>query len=168
MTDFSTLIMANHPNLVAHVEAHFLNEYVLSDGRSPMRVLKALVSSPRLADFCVRGFVADGHQEVGDSLLDRFTMLADLPQKTFGVPLAEWSQIAPMLEILPEYDFRDQTITRLQVWPFDPCDLSIESLKLAVAVSYTELELVREPRIVGALNELLLTYNFQADPDERN
>lgn len=168
MADFSTLIMANHPDLVARVEAHFRDEYVLKDGRSPMRVLKALISSPRLADFCVRGFIADGHQQVGDSLLDRFTMLADLPQKTFGVSLAEWNEISLMVEILPAYDFRDQTITRLQVWPFDPRDLSIDSLKLAVAVSYTALELVREPRIVGALNELLLTYNFQADPDERN
>ncbi|NLT88720.1 MAG: hypothetical protein GXW93_12705 [Pseudomonas lactis] len=167
MQDFSTLIMANHPDLIARMEQHFQEEYVLKDGRNPIRVLKALVSSPRLADFYVRDFNADGYLQVGDSFLDRYTMLADMPQKTYGVPLDRWNDVSPTVEIVSEYTSRDQTITRIQVWPFDPLCLNLESLKVAVAVSYTELELIREPRIVGALNDLMLAYNFQADPDEQ-
>lgn len=167
MLDFSTLIMANHPELLTRVKNNFRDEYVLKDGRSPMRVLRALVSSPRLADFFVRGFNHDGYVQVGDSFLDKFTMLADMPQKTYGVSLAQWSHISASVEILPDYNFRDLTVTRIQIWPFDPLELQLEPLKLAVAVSYTTLELIREPRIIGALNDLLSIYNFQADPDEQ-
>jgi hypothetical protein len=166
MVDFSTLIMASHPDLIARIKRHFEEEYALNDGRIPMRVLKALVSSPRLADFYVRDFSSDGYIHVGDSFLDRFTMLADMPQKTYGLSLHRWNEISSELVMVSDYDFRDLTITRIQVWPFDPRDLHLDSLKVAVAVSYTALELVREPRIVGALNELLRLYNFQADPDE--
>jgi hypothetical protein len=45
--------------------------------------------------------------------------------------------------------------------------LSPEAMKIAVAVSYTSLELIREPRIVGALNDLLRKYNVQVDPEEQ-
>ncbi|GAA0279977.1 hypothetical protein [Pseudomonas rhodesiae] len=166
MADFSTLIMANHPDLIARLKRHFEAEYVLKDGRSPLRVLKALVSSPRLADFYVRDFNSDGHVHVGDSFLDKFTMLADMRQKTYGLSLHRWNEVSSKAVMVSNYDFRDLSVTRIQVWPFDPRDLHLESLKVAVAVSYTALELVREPRIVGALNELLLTYNVQADPDE--
>lgn len=166
MVDFSTLIMANHPDLIARIKRHFEEEYALNDGRIPMRVLKALVSSPRLADFYVRDFSSDGYVLVGDSFLDRFTMLADMRQKTYGLSLHRWNEISSELVMVSDYDFRDLTITRIQVWPFDPRDLNLDSLKVAVAVSYTALELVREPRIVGALNELLRLYNVQADPDE--
>lgn len=166
MVDFSTLIMANHPDLITRIKQHFKEEYVLKDGRSPLRVLKALVSSPRLADFYVRNFNSVGHIHVGDSFLDRFTMLADMPQKTYGLSLHHWNEVSSKVVMVSDYDFRDQTVTRIQLWPFDPQDLHLESLKIAVAVSYTALELVREPRVIGAINELLLTYNFQADPDE--
>lgn len=37
----------------------------------------------------------------------------------------------------------------------------MDSLKVAVAVSCTALELMRELRVVGALNESLLTHNFR-------
>ncbi|KPC27614.1 Unknown protein sequence [Pseudomonas syringae pv. cilantro] len=40
-------------------------------------------------------------------------------------------------------------------------------MKIAVAVSYTALELIREPRLVGAINNVLHAYNFQADPHEQ-
>lgn len=99
--------------------------------------------------------------------LDKHTMLADGPQRTYGVSLERWSQISTSAKVIEAFPFRDSAVSRLQIWPFDPLRLSNEAMKIAVAVSYTGLELIREPRIVGAINELLRAYNFQADPHER-
>lgn len=167
MTDWSHLIMANHPDLQRRLLQHFSEEYTLDDGRTPWRVLRARVSSPRLADLCVKDFDPTGYIEVGDSFLEKHTMLADRPQKTFGVSLERWSEISSSITEVETFAFRDSTVSRIQIWPFDPMALSPEAIKIAVAVSYTALELIREPRIVGALNDLLREYNFQADPEER-
>lgn len=167
MTDISTLIMANHPDLLEKLERHLAFEYKLNDGSTPWWVLRSLISSPRLADVYVSGFDPDGYAEVGDTFLDKHTMLADRPQRTYGVSLERWSQISTSAKVIESFPFRDRTVTRLQLWPFDPVGLSHESMKIAVSVSYTALELIREPRIVGAINDLLSAYNFQADPHER-
>lgn len=94
-------------------------------------------------------------------------MLADRPQRTYGVSLERWKEISLSITEVETFGFRDVTVSRIQIWPFDPLSLSPEAMRIAVAVSYTSLELIREPRIVGALNDLLREYNFQADPEER-
>lgn len=76
MTDVSTLIMANHPDLLEKLERHLAFEYKLNDGSTPWWVLRSLISSPRLADVYVSGFDPDGYAEVGDTFLDKHTMLA--------------------------------------------------------------------------------------------
>ncbi|NNA05914.1 hypothetical protein HBN65_03685 [Pseudomonas lundensis] len=167
MTDVSMLIMANHPDLLEKLTRHLASEYTLKDGSSPWWVLRSLVSSPRLADIYVIGFDPDGYREVGDTFLDKHTMLADRPQRTYGVSLERWSRISTSMNVIETFPFRDSTVTRLQIWPFDPLGLGHEAMKIAVSVSYTALELIREPRIVGAINDLLSAYNFQADPHER-
>jgi len=159
--------MANHPELLRRLVQHFSEEYTLDDGRTPWRVLRACVSSPRLADVYVKDFDSAGFTEVGDSFLERHTMLADRPQKTYGVSLERWGQISSSITEIETFAFRDATVSQIQIWPFDPLSLAPEALKIAVAVSYTALELIREPRIVGAINDLLRQYNVQADPDER-
>ena len=164
MSDFTKLVMADESDLLERVQKHFRDESVLSDGRTPMRVLRSLVSSPRLADYTVRGFNADGFVHVGDSFVDEHTMLADCTQKTYGVELSTWKRIRADLEVITGFGFRDASVTRIQVWPFDPMSLSFDALKIAVAVSYTDVELIREERVVGALNDLLDIYNFEADP----
>src|SRR5450830_2202164 len=166
MTDVSMLIMANHPDLLEKLTRHLASEYTLKDGSSPWWVLRSLVSSPRLADIYVIGFDPDGYPEVGDSFLDKHTMLADRPQRTYGVSLERWGQISSSITEVKTFAFRDATISRIQIWPFDPLSVVPEAMKIAVAVSYTTLELIREPRIVGAINDLLREYNVQADPDE--
>ncbi|MNO07846.1 hypothetical protein D3C81_2302210 [compost metagenome] len=52
----------------------------------------------------------------------------------------------------------------MQVWPFEPNTITLEAMKLAVAVSYSDLELIRESRIYGAINEMLSEYRIDADP----
>ncbi len=93
MSNFTKLVMADEPDLLERVQKHFRDESVLSDGRTPMRVLRSLVSSPRLADYTVLGFNSDGFVHVGDSFLDEHTMLADWTQKTYGVELSTWKRI---------------------------------------------------------------------------
>ncbi len=94
-------------------------------------------------------------------------MLADRPQRTYGVGVERWGHISSSLTVVETIGFRDSSISRVQIWPFDPLSLAPEAMKIAVAVSYTALELIREPRVVGAINDLLHAYNFQADPHER-
>ncbi|WP_065894720.1 hypothetical protein [Pseudomonas sp. 44 R 15] len=167
MIDYSTLIMANHPHLLPRLRQHFSEEYTVDNGRTPWWVLRSIVSSPRLADVYVRGFDPAGFTEVGDSFLEKHTMLADRPQRTYGVSLERWGQISASLNVVDIIPFRDSAISRIQVWPFDPLSLAPEAMKIAVAVSYTALELIREPRLVGAINHVLHAYDFQADPHER-
>jgi hypothetical protein len=69
------------------------------------------------------------------------------------------------VEVVESFPFGDLSISRLQIWPFDPRELSLEAMKLAVAVSYHDMELIYEPRIFGAINELLAEYNIEADPE---
>lgn len=159
-------MMANHPGLLRRLLQHFSEEYTLNDGRTPWLVLRSGVSSPRLADVYVKNFDPAGCAEVGDSFLDKHTMLADRPQRTYGVSLERWGQISSSITEVETFAFRDATVSRIQIWPFDPLSLVPEAMKIAVAVSYTTLELIREPRIVGAINDLLREYNIQADPDE--
>lgn len=40
MTDISTLIMANHPDLLEKLERHLASEYKLNDGSTPWWVLR--------------------------------------------------------------------------------------------------------------------------------
>jgi hypothetical protein len=159
--------MANHPDLVRRLLQHFSEEYTLNDGRTPWRVLRSRVSSPRLADVCVKDFDPAGCIEVGDSFLEKHTMLADRPQRTYGMSLERWRQISSSMTEVETFAFRDATVSQIQIWPFDPQSLSPEAMKIAVAVSYTSLELIREPRIIGAINDLLREYKVQVDPEER-
>ncbi|NIE75519.1 hypothetical protein F3J45_13845 [Pantoea sp. Ap-967] len=121
----------------------------------PIFLLRSLVSSPRLKDVYVRDFSADGLIEVGDSYLDKCTMLSDQPQKTYGISIDQWEAVESRATFVDEFHFRDTSVIKLQVWPFDPSSLTAEQLRVAVAVSFTELEIFDEPRLALALDELL-------------
>jgi hypothetical protein len=94
-------------------------------------------------------------------------MLADRPQRTYWLSLGRWKEISSSITEVETFPFRDGTVSRIQIWPFDPLGLSPEAMRIAVAVSYTSLGLIREPRIVGAINDLLREYNVQVDPEEQ-
>lgn len=94
-------------------------------------------------------------------------MLADGPQKTLAIELGEWKKNESMFEKVESYALRDGSVIKIQVWPFNPSKLNLPQLKVAVAVSYNEIELMRDSRLCGAIHELLSTYNVDADPLSR-
>ncbi|BCT33536.1 hypothetical protein PproGo58_30310 [Pseudomonas protegens] len=92
-------------------------------------------------------------------------MLADGPQRTYGISLHEWTSIQAGVELVDVLHVNDSTVSKVQVWPFDPASLSEDVARLAVALSYTAAELYAEPRIVGSLNDVLNELGFWVDPD---
>lgn len=165
MFDTPKMIMANAPDLLEQIAMA-----VDSNGAHGFKQLKSLISSPRLADFWIQDLNTEGLREVGDSFLSRHSMIGDWDCKSYGMELSKWEQIEAesiMLEYgdLKKAHAEKHTVTRLQIWPFNPSTLSLEAMKLAVAVSYTSLELNYEPRIFGAINQMLEEYGIDADPD---
>lgn len=154
-----SLVMANDPDLLEHVHSNLNGEATLRFAQ-----LRALISSPKLADYWVRNLDTNGLSFVGDSFLSEHSMLGDWDRKSYGVSIARWLEIQGGLEILDELKFRDEGVSRVQIWPFDPNELALEAMKLAVAVSYSDLELFRESRIYGAINEMLSEYRIDAEP----
>ncbi len=65
------------------------------------------------------------------------------------------------VEIVEDFHFTDTTVCRIQVWPFDPSTLDLEAMKIAVALSITDLEMDYEPRICGAVRDLLIDYKIE-------
>lgn len=155
------IVMANHPDVISLVRIFLEDEKLSKQTAVPLYILKACVSSPRLFDVYLRDFPDSSFLKVGDSYLDSRTMLADLPQKTYGISLTEWNLIKGHYRNAENFMPNDSSISRVQIWPFDPRSLSPEQLKLAVAVSYSDLELYREPRLSGALRDLLVDYNIE-------
>jgi len=158
--DCPQLVMANTQDLIARVKVH-LGLGCLNS----MADLRSVLSSPRLADFFVRKLNSTQLAVVGDSFLSKHTLLGDWRYKTYGMSLREWEEVQRTVEVVESFPFGDLSISRLQIWPFDPRELSLEAMKLAVAVSYHDMELIYEPRIFGAINELLAEYNIEADPE---
>lgn len=153
--------MVNQPGVIEDLRTHLSSDAELIDIES----VRSYVSSPRLMDFCVRNLDVDGLALVGDSFLDGRTMFADWPQRTFGISLARWEILQDDCEIVQHYDLRDLSVAKLQIWPFDPKVLSDDQSILAVALSYTALEMYAEPRIVGALNDVLADLGFFVDAE---
>jgi hypothetical protein len=156
------VIMASEPD-VCVLAKRFLQSYRSRYEKGiPLYVLKSLISSPRLFDVCWREFKCDEFVAVGDSFLDQHTMLADGPQKTYAISLDQWIVLQDECATVSDYRWDDKTISIIQVWPYDARRLSFDQLALAVAVSYTEVELLAEPRLCGALNDLLSVYGVES------
>ena len=158
--DCPLLVMANSQNLVARVKG-----YLGVGCLNSMVDLRSVLSSPRLTDVFVRKLNSTQLAVVGDSFLSKHTALGDWRHKTYGMSLRAWDEVQRTVEVVESFPFGDLSVSRLQIWPFDPHELSLEAMKLAVAVSYHDMELIYEPRIFGAINELLAEYNIEADPE---
>lgn len=129
----------------------------------PIFMLRSIVSSPRLKDVFVRDFPVDDLVQVGDSYLDKHTMLADQPQKTYALSQVEWHRRESQANVVSEFHFRDTSVSKLQLWPFDPRILDEEQLRIAVAVSFTEFEVFDEPRLSLSLDDLLADLSVTTD-----
>ncbi|OSR64451.1 hypothetical protein [Pseudomonas syringae] len=75
--------------------------------------------------------------------------LTDLNEH-MGLAIEQWGQISSSITVVETFAFRDETVSRIQIWPFDPLSLAPEAMKIAVAASYTTLELAPGVRIVVA------------------
>ncbi len=161
MFECPNLLMANHPDLVQRVR-EYLDRF---DPPHKIVYLRSLVSSPRLSDHFVRNLDTSGLALVADSFLAEHTMLGDHRQRSYGVSLEVWGGMKKSVEIVKDFHFTDITVSRVQVWPFDPSLLGLDAMKIAVAISITDLEMIYESRIFGAVNDLLTDYRIDADPD---
>ncbi|MEK2607959.1 hypothetical protein WLF18_02405 [Pseudomonas shirazensis] len=156
------MIPANESGLLNKVKRLLSGSLEIKFGH-PLFVLRSIVSSPRLKDICVRGFPLQGLVLVGDSYLDEYTMLAGEPQKTYAISLADWQAQEKKAEIVTDFHFRDSSVTKLQIWPFDPRTLDEDQLRIAVAVNFNEFEIFDEPRLSLALGELLECFKVTTD-----
>ncbi|MGE8063232.1 hypothetical protein [Pseudomonas sp. NPDC089547] len=152
--------MANDSNLINKVK-EYLEEH---DAPHPIRYLRALVSSPRLSDHFVRGIDTSGLVLVADSFLSEYTMMGDHAQRSYGVALEEWMRIKGGLKEVESFHFTDSSVVRIQVWPFDPAELKLDAMKVAVALTFTDLEMIYESRICGAVDDLLAEYRIDPYP----
>jgi hypothetical protein len=154
-------VMADEPDLLNKLLNELQYKRSKSTGLIDIELVKGYVSSPRLADFHVRGHHGTGLVAVGDTFLDERTMLADRAQKTYAIPIQKWSDFIDGKELLVgDPDFGDSNVTRIELWPFDPSVLSEQQLILAVAISYSPREWCAEERIAGAVDQLVQPLGF--------
>ncbi|MBL3606639.1 hypothetical protein [Pseudomonas syringae] len=162
------MIMANHAR-TPQLTKEFLDSYSAGLSKSvPLYVLKSFISSPRLFDIFLRKFDSDQAIVVGDTFLEKHTMLGDNNQKTYAVSINKWKTLKYQYQEVSDFEAKDEEISKIQVWSFDPLDLVFEQMVLAIAVAYNELELLEEPRLCGALNDLLSLYNIECYWEERS
>ncbi|WP_369987117.1 hypothetical protein [Pseudomonas xanthosomatis] len=157
-----SMLPANEEGLLGKVSCSLSEAFEIKSGH-PIFMLRSIVSSPRLKDIYVRNFPVDNLVQVGDSYLDKHTMLADQNQKTYAISLVDWQAQEGHADVVTEFNFRDTSVAKLQIWPFDPLTLSEDQLRIAVAVSFNEFEIFDEPRLSLALGELLETMSITTD-----
>jgi len=59
-------------------------------------------------------------------------------------------------------------VARIQLWPFDPSELSLEqlTLTLAVAISYSPRDWMMQERVAAAVDDLIKPLGFFVDWDK--
>lgn len=154
-------VMANEPDLLKRL----FNTLISTEGKIEIGEVREYVSSPCLAEIYIGGRHGAGLVAVADTYLDAKTMLADRAHRSFAVSIFELGLYLKDKSVLAEVHWGDKNVTRLEVWPFDPGNLSQEQLTLAVALSYSDVELRREERVTGALNGLLNPLGFYIPDD---
>jgi hypothetical protein len=159
---YKKMIMANHPDAVEIAKAEMReSSYYSENGNTPLFVLSSIISSPRLFDVFWKDVGLQGLIQAGDTFVDKYTGLADNRQKTYAISLAQWIDISGRYDEVDKYEKLDISISKIQVWPFDPSTLSFEQMVLAIGVSYNEEELKEEPRLCGALRHLMREYRVE-------
>lgn len=156
------MIMANHPSSVAIAKIKIRqSSYYCVDGETPFFVLASIVSSPRLFDVFLKNVSPNTFTEVGDTFLSKHTMLADNCEMTYAISLDQWNNLAGHYTEVDKYEKGDTSISKIQVWPFDPRLLTFEQMVLSVGMSYNDEELKDEPRLCGALRSLMKDYKVE-------
>lgn len=154
-------VMVDFPDLESYLRRSFKEEFMV--GAVDLNMVRDRISSPRLMSFGVRAFTHQGLAVAGDSYLDKFTMLGDGLQKTFALSLDNWNLISDRIEYVENYDFRDPTVVKLQIWSVAPHSLGPFAMAMAVALSYKRSELIAESRISLALGDLVSQWGYFTD-----
>ncbi|EPJ2807300.1 hypothetical protein ACTHGN_000287 [Pseudomonas putida] len=156
------MMMANIPNAAEIAKSRMRRSvYYNADGETPFFVLASIVSSPRLFDVFWKDVPPDTFIKAGDTFVEQHTMLTDYQQKTYAISLADWSRLDGTYTEVEQYYDTDASISKIQVWPYDPRNLTFEQMVLSVGMSFTEEEFKEEPRLCGALRELMKDYKVE-------
>ncbi|QZA96064.1 hypothetical protein K3369_20120 [Pseudomonas mandelii] len=186
-------VMANEPDLLKKLLNAMQHHPKSPEGLIDIERVKDYVSTPRLADFHVRGprgvVMEKGYFEkteqadpevrthngvdliqVGDSFLNERTMLADGTQKTYAISIQQVEEFKQCRDLVLEdekfdHDFADVNVAQIQIWPFDPAQLSEEQLVLAVAISYSPRDWLVNERVAGAVDALIRPLGFYVNWD---
>lgn len=155
-------LLANMANAVDMAKAQMRNSvYYRADSETPFFVLSSIVSSPRLFDVFWKDVPPGVFVKAGDTFVEQYTMLGDNLQKTYSISLDEWKGVSGTYTEVEEYEEADATISRIQIWAYDPRLLTFEQMVLSVGVSFTEEETKEEPRLCGALRELMKEFRVE-------
>ena len=151
------LMMANAPNL----KSLLIQELQTVPGESVhLSEVRKFVSCPKLADFYVRGNHGHCLVAVGDTFLESRTMLADRAHPSFALPLQCYEEFLIGKEVVREVGRKDGPLTRIELWPFNPGDLSPDQFVLAIALSYLPHEYRMDERLAIAVESLLCPLGF--------
>lgn len=154
--------MANMANAVEMAKAQMRNSvYYRADSETPFFVLSSIVSSPRLFDVFWKDVPLGTFVKAGDTFVEQYTMLGDNLQKTYSISIDEWKDVSGTYTEVEEYEETDATISKIQIWAYDPRLLTFEQMVLSVGVSFTEEETKEEPRLCGALRELMKEFRVE-------
>ena len=150
MFDVPKTIMANSSSLREEILQH-----IYSEGVFKFLQLRDLVSSPRLADHLVESIDTHGLVLVGDSFLSQQIWHGECERSTYAISLDRWLVIKDGVRFARAGAKSSESVICIQVWPFDPCSLSLQAMRIAVSVSYSDLELQSQPRTAEAINMLI-------------
>lgn len=155
------MVMANSDDLHRYLMSCLASE--VSEAPIDLRLVRSHVSSPRLFDVFARGDEVYGLVEAGDTFLDRRTMLADRKQKTYTLSYEDWCLKKQDFEVIENFSVLDSSVIKIQIWPYEASRLDKFQMIVAVAMSYSRVELDSESRISSAINSLVEEYGFFAD-----
>lgn len=156
------MMMANIPNAVEMAKSRMRKSaYYNAEGETPFFVLESIVSSPRLFDVFWKDVPPDMYTKAGDTFVEQHTMLTDYRQKTYAISIADWHEVHGTYTDVEQYEDTDVSISKIQVWPYDPRTLTFEQMVLSIGMSFTEEEFKEEPRLCGALRELMKEYRVE-------
>lgn len=157
----SHIVMANHPELESFLRKRF--DWEFQRGKVDFQRVRSVVSSPRLMSFSARCFSHPGLVIAGESYLSQHTMIADGYRKTYAISMQDWLEINDFVEKVEWCEPFDKAVMNVQVWPFTPSELSPFAMAVAVALSFSPMELRAESRISLAVDELVEEWGYYAD-----
>lgn len=162
------MMMANIPNAAETAKSRMRKSaYYKADGETPFFVLASIVSSPRLFDVFWKDVPAEKFTKAGDTFVEQHTMLTDNRQKTYAISFADWKELDGTYTEVEQYEDTDGSISKVQIWPYDPRTLNFEQMVLSIGMSFTEEEFKEEPRLCGALRELMKDYKVEYHWEKR-